>query len=77
MTELFKFTELRMQDPYENLATAIGLIQSHILASDTAFDVAVVFGGSNYSQSRALQAAVAMLIPLIDEVEDLSWQPPS
>ena len=73
MTEPRKFTELRMHKPYENIATAICLVQSHILATDSAFNVGVMFGNNNYSQTSALEAAVAMLVPLVGEVEDLSW----
>lgn len=69
-----KFTKLRMHNPYENLATAIGLIQSHILATDSAFSAGVMFGDIyNYSATSSLEAAVAMLVPLVEEVEDLSW----
>lgn len=65
--------EMKMRSPHENLTAAIGMIQSHILASESSFDAARMFGQSGHYAIAPLEAAVAMLVPLAGTIEDLRW----
>lgn len=71
--EQFEFKELRMHSPHENLCTAIGLIQTQILAADSDINTEVMFGSYHFRRA-GLEAAVAMLVAMIEEVEDLQWR---
>lgn len=66
------FIELRLGTPHDNLCTAIGLIQSHILAGDSALVPEKMFGNFHFQQA-GLEAAVAMLVAIIEDVENLRW----
>lgn len=48
MRDDFKFTALRMGKPWDNLAAAIGIIQTEILAGDTRLRPEVVFGQHHF-----------------------------
>lgn len=73
MSDAFNFTEVRMCTPLDNLTAAVGMIQSHILASDTHLDAQVMFGRNDLHRRAALEAAVAMLVPLFESVCELKW----
>lgn len=68
----FKFTELRMHTPNDNLCAAIGLIQSHILAEETELNPDVMFGWSRNDRA-ALETAVALLAAMTGLSENLRW----
>ncbi|AJE47174.1 hypothetical protein [Celeribacter indicus] len=67
------FRELKMNTPLFNITVALSIIQSHILASDSALDPHMMWGG-NHIKDDGLEAAVALLAPVIDVLEDLSWE---
>lgn len=73
MTEQFKFTEVKLQNLYENLTTAIGLIQTYIIAGDSCLNDEVLFGKGAFYRDKPLSAALALLVPMIDEVDGLVW----
>lgn len=68
----FEFTEVRLNTPLDNLCTAIGLIQAEILASDSNLNPERLFGHHHFKRST-LEAAVAMLVAMTGECEDLRW----
>lgn len=70
----FKFTPLRMNTPHDNLCAAISIIQTQIMAADSDFAPQVVFGNYHFSTDQ-MQAAVALLVAMIGEVEDIRWHP--
>lgn len=67
-----EFRNLRLQTPHDNLCTAIGLIQAHILAGDSALIPEMMFGNFHFRQA-GLETAVAMLVAILGEAEDLQW----
>lgn len=71
----FKFVPLRMNTPHDNLRSAIGIIQSHILAEDSSGSSEVLFGPSHFKTSN-LEAAVALLVAMLGEAEDMRWPHP-
>ena len=72
--EPFKFKDIKLNSPHDNLCIAIGLIQSEILAGETTLDPDVVFGGYRFSRST-LEMAVALLVGIVGEAESLRWDP--
>lgn len=68
----FEFTEVRLNTPLDNLCTAIGLIQAEILAGDSALNPERLFGCHHFKRT-ALETAVAMLVAMTGECEDLGW----
>lgn len=73
MTDLYHFRELRLNSPCDNLSAAIGMIQSHILASDSAYVPEVMFGLNAQWKTGPLQAAVALLVALVAPVDNMRW----
>lgn len=65
--------EAQLVTPYRNLTAAIGIIQSHILASDTSFDRASYFGANDYTDQMPLEAALSLLLAVVGPSESLSW----
>jgi len=72
----FEFKPVRLHTPHDNLCAAIGLIQAQILAGDTDLVPEVMFGSYHFPRS-ALETAVAMLVAMVGEAEDLRWHPES
>lgn len=72
MSDTFQFTPVRMGCPYDNLSAAISIIQAEILASDTGLNPEVMFGNCHLKRA-GLEAAVALLIGITDEVENVRW----
>lgn len=68
----FKFTELRMGTPWDNLTAAIGIIQTEILAGETVLKPDVLFGTDRFKHV-GLETAVALLVAVVGEVEDVRW----
>ncbi|RDW12632.1 hypothetical protein [Paracoccus thiocyanatus] len=68
----FKFTEVRLNPPHDNLCAAIGLIQAEILAEDSGLDPEVMFGSFHFRRAP-LETAVAMLVAMVGEAESLRW----
>lgn len=68
----FKFTEIRLNSPHDNLCAAIGLIQAEILAESSDLNPEVMFGSFHFRRA-ALETAVAMLVAMMGEAEDLRW----
>lgn len=68
----YKFRELRMNTPWDNLTTAIGLIQAQILAEETSLNPECLFGLHHFKRS-SLEAAVALLAAMTGEVEEMKW----
>jgi hypothetical protein len=65
--------EVRMRDPLENLTMAIGLLQSHILASDSTYDAAKMFD-HQAMPVLPVEMALNLLMPLLSETgEEWSW----
>lgn len=73
MSGAFKFTPLRMHSPEDNLAAAISIIQTSIMAADTDVNAAVMFGNFHFRTDQ-LQVAVALLVALLAPVDDLQWE---
>lgn len=72
----FKFTEVRLNTPLDNLCTAISIIQAEILAGSSDLNPEVMFGDSRFPR-LGLEAAVAMLVAMVGETESLRWHPES
>lgn len=72
--DTYKFTPLRMGTPYDNLAAALGILQSAFLATDHCWDEDIVFGPNKYHQSHPLQTALALLMPLLATVDEARWE---
>ncbi|WP_112310354.1 hypothetical protein [Pseudogemmobacter bohemicus] len=70
----FKFTEVRMHTPSDNLMAAIGIVQSLVLASDHDWNPEIVFGRDHFYKSHPLQAVLAMLMPLLAPIDDADWE---
>jgi hypothetical protein len=68
-----KFREIRLRDPHENIFTALAIIQSHILASDSALNKEALFGPNDYTGQADLELAVSLLVAAVEEVERLEW----
>ena len=69
---MFEFTEVRLNSPLDNLCTAIGLIQAEILAGDSNLNPERLFAQSRVKHAT-LETAVAMLVAMMGECEDLRW----
>ncbi|RWR03964.1 hypothetical protein [Paenirhodobacter populi] len=72
MSDTFKFTEVKLHSPLDNIAAALCIIQTHILASETKLDAEVMFGVGRFQRSD-LEAAVALLCPLTGPLEKAKW----
>ncbi|RWR44973.1 hypothetical protein EOW65_17670 [Sinirhodobacter ferrireducens] len=73
MSDMFKFTPVKMGTPEDNLRFAISILQTHILATDTGLNADVMFGG--YRSDRLdLEAVVSMLAALIDVIDSVNWE---
>jgi hypothetical protein len=71
----FKFTEVKMHTPQDNLMAALGIIQTHLLASDSNLKREVMFGPVfDFTERVSLEAAVALLVPLLETVDDKRWE---
>lgn len=70
----YKFTPLRMNTPHDNLCTAISIIQTQIMATDSDLIPNVMFGNYHFTTDQ-MQAAVALLVAMIGEVENMRWNP--
>lgn len=62
-------TGLSAKTPHDRLMAAIGILQAHYLASDTALVADKIFGNS-YFDTTGLEHAINMLIDLLPVVED-------
>lgn len=70
----FKFVPLRMNTPHDNLCAAISILQTQIMAAESEFDTKVVFGNYHFPTDQ-MQTAVALLVAMIGEAEDMRWHP--
>jgi hypothetical protein len=70
----YQFTEVKMHTPRDNLAAALGIIQTQLLAYDSKLNREVMFGPVfDFTQGASLEAAVALLVPLLETVDDKRW----
>lgn len=74
MTHNAVIQDARLSSPYRNVAAAIGIIQAHILASDTSFDRSAMFGTLDYTDTLPLEAALSLLLAVVGPSESLTWQ---
>ncbi|PTE15995.1 hypothetical protein [Pseudogemmobacter blasticus] len=69
----FKFTELHLGTPHDNIAAAISIIQTQIMATYSDVDSQTMFG-LFHCKTDHLLAAVSLLVPLLGPVEALRWE---
>lgn len=63
-----------LSSPQNNLSAAIGIIQSQILASDSMLERAAMFGYNDHTDTLPLEAALSLLLAVLDPVEKLQWK---
>ena len=73
MSDTFQFTELKMHTPHDNLAAALGILQNAMLATDHGWNTDIALGPIQFHRSQPLQAALSLLLPLIDAVDGKRW----
>lgn len=71
--DTFKFTPVRMGSPLDNLTAAISIIQTQILATPNDWNPKVIFGQWHFPTDQ-MQLAVALLVELMEPVENMRWQ---
>ena len=71
--QINKFAEVHLGTPHDNVCAAISIIQAQILATDSHQSPEVMFGNF-YFRTGSLEAAVAMLTPLLEPLETASWK---
>lgn len=74
MSDPIEFEGLRMGRPFDNLCAAISIVQSEILAGDTCLNPDRLFGVYHFKRD-GLETVVALLVGMIDEIEELNWKP--
>lgn len=62
----------RLATPLDNLHAALGIIQNHILASDSVVNGKATFGRF-YMPTAGLEVAAAMLAEALGSAEQTEW----
>lgn len=69
----FEFRDVKLHSPHENICAAVSILQAHILAEDSTMNAESMFG-DNYFKGAGLEVAVAMLVPVIEQLEKSKWR---
>ena len=68
----YEFRSVKLHSPHENICAAVAIIQSYILGQESARDAESMFGFHNFTGAD-LEAAVAMLVPVVEVLETTRW----